>query len=54
MGNNFHIFSRFPGLRPNLNKCEIAGKGVLKREAICGLQCIDLVLDTIKILGIHF
>ena len=38
--------------------CEIAGKGVLKRfkVAVCGLQCVDLVLllDIITILGTHF
>ena len=37
-------------------KCEIAGIGVLKwvKEAVCGIQCVDLVLDTIKIVGPHF
>ena len=56
MVNSFHIFSLFSGLRPNLSKCEIAGIGVLKgvRVAIYGMQCVDLVLDTIKILGTHF
>ena len=56
MINSFHIFSCFSGLRPNLSKLEIAGIGVLKRVkvAICGVQSVDLVLDTIKILGTHF
>ena len=38
------------------HKCEIAGLGILKgaKEAVFGLQNIDLVNDTIKILGIHF
>ena len=56
MINSFHIFSCFSGLRPNLSKPEIAGIGVLKRVkvAICGVQSVDLVLDTIKILGTHF
>ena len=56
MVNSFHIFSSFPGLKPNLSKCEIAGIGVLKgvKVAVCGIQCVDLVLDTIKILGTHF
>ena len=55
MVNSFHIFSSFSGLRPNLSKCEIAGIGVLKgvKVAVCGIQCADLVLDTIKILGTH-
>ena len=56
MINSYHIFSRFSGLRPNLSKCEIAGIGILKgvKVAVCGMQCVDLVLDTIKILGTHF
>ena len=51
MVNSFHIFSRFSGLRPNLSKCEIAGIGVLKgvKVVVCGMQCVDLVFDTIKI-----
>ena len=56
MINSFHIFSRFSRLRPNLSKCEIAIIGVLKRVkvAVCGIQCVDLVLDTVEILGTHF
>ena len=56
MVNSFHIFSRFLGLKPNLSKCEIAGVGVLKEVKVagCGIQCVDLVLDTIEILGTHF
>ena len=56
MVNSFHIFSRFSGLRPNLSKCKIAVIGVLKRfkVAVCGIQCVDLVLDTVEILGTHF
>ena len=56
MVNSFYIFSRFSGLRPNLSKCEIAGIGILKgvKVAVCGIQCVDLVLDNIKILGTHF
>ena len=54
--NSIHIFSRFSGLRPNLSKCEIAGIGILKgvKVAVCGIQCVDLVSDTIEILGTHF
>ena len=54
--NSFHIFSGFSGLRSNLRKREIGGTGVLKglRVGVCGIQCVDLVLDTIKILGTHF
>ena len=50
MVNSFHIFSRFSGYRPNLNKYEIADIGVLKgvKVAVFGIQCLGLVLDTIK------
>ena len=36
--NDIETFSNFSGLRPDLDKCEIAGIGVLKNvnEAICG------------------
>ena len=56
MVNSFHIFSRFSGLRSNLSKCEIAGIGVLKgvKVAVCSIQSVDLVLNTIKKLGSHF
>ena len=48
--------SRLSELRPNLSKFEIAGIGVLKgvKGAVCGIKCVDLVLDTIKILETHF
>ena len=37
-------------------KCKIAGIGVLKsmKVAVCGMKCIDLCNDTIKVTGIHF
>ena len=56
MVNSFHIFSCFLVLRPNLSKCEIAGIEVQKgvKVAVCCIQCVDLVLDTIEILGTHF
>ena len=36
--------SCFSGQKPNINKCEIAGLGILKRaqEVVYGLQKIDL------------
>ena len=54
--DTFKLFSCFSGLKPNINKCEIAGLGILKgvQKAVCGLQNIDLTNDAIKILGIHF
>ena len=53
---NFNEFSIFSGLKPNLSKCEIAGIGALKgvKVALCGMQCINLKEETLKILGIHF
>ena len=50
------IFYKVSGLRPNLNKCEIAGLGILKdvKVALCGLKNIDLTKNCIKILGVHF
>ena len=46
----------FSGLKPNINKCEIAVLGILKgaQEAVYGLRNTDLTNDTIKILGIFF
>ena len=54
--NTFSTFSRYSGLKPNHEKCKIAGIGVLKnvKVAVCGMKCIDLCNDTIKITGIHF
>ena len=52
----FNLFSKFSGLKPNLTKCEVSGIGVLKgvQVAVCGMKYINLKVDTIKILGIHF
>ena len=52
----FKHFSQFSGLKPNKSKCEIAGIGVLKgmKVALCGVRCVNLYEDTIKILGIHY
>ena len=52
----FYLFSYFSGLKPNFKKSEIAGIGALKgvQVAVCGLRCIDLNNDTLKILGTHF
>ena len=54
--NTFATFSKYSGLKPKHEKCEIAGIGVLKsmKVAVCGMKCIDLCNDTIKITGIHF
>ena len=52
----FIFFSPFLGLKPNLTKSEIVRIGVLKgvEMALCGMRCIDLNIDTLKILGTHF
>ena len=56
MVDTFHLFSEFSGLKPNLSKSEITGIGVLKgvQVAVCGMRCVDLKNDTLKILGTHF
>ena len=43
-------------MKPNHEKCEVAGIGALKsvKVAVCGMKCIDLCNDTMKITGIHF
>ena len=52
MVDTFDFFSYFSGLKPNLRKSEIAGIGVLKgvQVAVCGMRCIDLNMNTLKIL----
>ena len=44
------------GLTPNISKYEVAGIHSLKwvKMAVCGIKCINLIADTIKILGVHF
>ena len=51
----FYIFSYFFELKPNLKKPEIGVIGALKKVqmAVCGLRCIDLNNDTLRILGTH-
>ena len=51
----FYLFSYFSGLKLNLKKSEIVGIGELKgvQVAVCGLRCVDLNNDTLKILGTH-
>ena len=54
--NTFATFSKHSSLKPNHEKCETAGVGVLKsvKIAVCGMNCIDLCNDAIKFTGIHF
>ena len=48
--------SKFSGLKSNKSKCEVAGIGVMKgvKVALCGVQCVNLLTNTIKILSIYF
>ena len=52
----FNKFSLFSGLKINNAKYEIAGICIKKdvKMALCGMNCIDLTEDVIKILGIYF
>ena len=52
----FDTSSKFFVLKPNKSKCEIAGIGVLKgmQLALCSMRCIDLVSNTVKILGLYY
>ena len=52
----FDKFSLFSGLKTNNVNCEIADIGFKKgvKMALCGMDCIDLTEDVIKILGIYF
>ena len=55
--NPVEIFKTlFSGMKPNLTKSEIAGIRALKRVqvAVCGMRCIDLCNEVIKILGTYF
>ena len=54
--NVFDTFFIYYGLKANKSKCEIAGIGVVKGVSmeLCGMECIDLTKNSVKILGIHF
>ena len=54
--NVFDIFSILSGLKPNKSKCEIAGIGSFREVyvALCGLKRINLMNETVRILGYHF
>ena len=56
LANTISLFSLFSGLKPNLSKCEVTAIGLLKgvKVAVCGIKCMDLTKDVIKILGIFF
>ena len=53
--NDIETLSNLSGLRSNLEKCKIAGIGVLKNVnvALCGMENINLTKESLKILGVH-
>ena len=55
-GTYFPFFSDFSGSRPNLSNCDITGIGVLKGVQVefCGMRCVYLTNNTLKVLGTHF
>ena len=54
--NIINYFSSFTGSKPNLSKYELAGIGALKgvKVAICGMKCIGLTKEAIKLLRVFF
>ena len=54
--NVFDTFSIYSVLKHNKSKCKIATTGVLEGMSmeLCGMECIDLTKNSVKILGIHF
>ena len=54
--NDLNIFSNFSGLKTNRAKYQIAGIGVLNgvQVALCGIKCVNLNNETVKILGLNF
>ena len=54
--NIFDFFSMYSSLNPNKSKCKIAGIDILKGVSmeLCGMKCIDLIKNSVKILGMHF
>ena len=56
LSKKLKLFSDFSGLKPNTTECEVTGIGVLKgvQVAVCGMKCIDLRNEAIKILGVYF
>ena len=52
----FGIFSKYSGLQLNASKTEICGIGVKRgvEVALCGMKSVNLVTDSVKILGIYF
>ena len=54
--SELNTFSKLSGLKPNKTKCEIADICVLNgvQVALCGLKCVNLNNETVKMLVVHF
>ena len=54
--SELNSFFKFSGLKPNKIKCKIASICVLNgvQVALCGMKCVNLNNETVKILGVHF
>ena len=52
----FSTFSQYFYLKPNYEKCAIAGIGALKsvKMAVCRMKFVDLFTDTIRITDVYF
>ena len=50
------MFSIFSGFKLNKTKCEICGIGVKKGEltALSELKNVNLLKDSVKVLGVHY
>ena len=50
------MFKQFSSLKVNFEKSDLCGIGAMKgvEEAFCGVKCLSLSSDSIKILGVHF
>ena len=51
----FSCYLKHSGRKSNFSKCEIAGTGFLKGNdvTVCGIRCVNLQVNTVKILGIY-
>ena len=51
----FSDYLKHSGRKSNFSKCEIARIGFLKGKdvAVCGIKCVNLKVNIVKILGIY-
>ena len=52
----FDVFPKYSGLRLNESKTEICGIGVKRGVdiALCGMKSVNLLTDSVKVLGVYF